>query len=86
MMRKMMMSERSKCVACTAIRKYVPAEGASTENDAVHAALMAGLMIGVGIEGTGLTPTFCEMHYKLIEEIGEKFSNGEVSTLRSREH
>lgn len=84
-MRKMTMNE-SKCVACTAIRKYVPAEGASTENDAVHTALVAGLMIGVGLEGTGLTPTFCDMHLKLIEDIAEKFENAEVSTLPSREH
>lgn len=76
-------NDESKCVACVAIKTYKVKD--------VHRAFTVGMMIGVGVEGAGLTPTFCKRHLDYFKEMGVRaerkmqqvVKESEVETKRS---
>ena len=67
----------SDCVACVAMKQYGLVEYGADK------CFIAGMMIGIGIEGTKLTPRFCDKHHEVVRTIADVFEEEVKSTMRS---
>lgn len=65
------------CVACVAMKQY------GLDQFAADKTFIAGMMIGIGIEGTKLTPRFCDKHHEVVRTIADVFDEEVKSTMRS---
>lgn len=66
-----------ECVACVAMKNYGLVEHGPDK------CFIAGMMIGIGIEGTKLTPRFCDKHHEVVRTIADVFEEEVKSTMRS---